>query len=512
MKQSLQLGLGQNLSMTMQLQQAIGLLQLHSLELYHEIQNRIESNPFLEIDEAYSNQVTNLTDSRAPQDSDANIPKSDNPFEHGNTSNFDRLDFDRNSNLDSKTEVLAATENLDYGGWDGATGTFDRDIWETTAGIRPQSLQEYLRWQLEFINLSPSDAAIADFLIDSIDDDGFLQEPLVHLFTAIKAHMPANELEFDEVAAVLHRIQQLDPVAVGAEDLRECLLIQLGNLRRELIGSDEHMAQAELGTIELAHTLVDKHLQLLASRDYAALKRRLRASDEPLQAAISLIKTLRPKPGSGYAQSNTEYIVPDVFVKKHQGVWQVELNPDLVPKLNINQYYAGLIKRGDKSADGHFMRDNLQDARFFIKSLQSRNDTILKVAQAILQRQRLFFEYGEEAMQPMILKDIADAIDMHESTISRVTTQKYMHTPRGVYELKFFFSSAVSTNDGGECSAIAIRALIKKLIEQENPTKPLSDNKIASKLAEQGIDVARRTIAKYREAINIPSSSERRQQ
>lgn len=503
MKQSMQLGLGQNLAMTMQLQQAIALLQMHSLELYQEIQQKLESNPFLEVDEGYASRVANLTDSRV-KDELSTAPDADNPFEHSANATFERLDFDGET---PATEVLpAASGSIDYGGWDGVGGG-DREVWETTAGIPSQSLQEYLHWQLDLMNLSADDAIIAAFLIDSINDDGFLQEPLENVFAYIQTQRQQEgvSVELDEVAAVLHRIQQLDPVGVGAVDLRECLLVQLGNLARELTQDDDTRQE-----LQLAERLVAKHLDGVASADLSALARAVAAPLPAVESAVALIKSLNPKPGSGFSRATTEYIVPDVVVRKDNGVWRAQLNPDLLPKLNINAYYMGLVKRGDKSADGQFMRDHLQEARFFIKSLQSRNDTILKVTEAILQKQRLFFEYGEEAMQPLVLKDVAEMIEMHESTISRVTTQKYMHTPRGVYELKFFFSSSVKTSDGGECSAVAIQALIKKLVAAERADKPLSDNKITALLAEHGIAVARRTVAKYREALKIPPSNERR--
>ena len=251
-------------------------------------------------------------------------------------------------------------------------------------------------------------------------------------------------------------------------------------------------------------------MHLLGTRDYAQLMRRTRLKEEQLKHTINLIQTLNPRPGDSVARNNTEYVVPDVFVRKVNNRWLVDLNPDVAPKLRINNDYASMVKRADNSADNNYLKDNLQEARWFLKSLQSRNETLMKVATCIVEHQLNFFEYGDEAMKPMVLADIAADVEMHESTISRVTTRKYMHTPRGIYELKYFFSSHVSTSSGGECSSTAIRALIKKLVASENPRKPLSDNKITNLLAEQGIEVARRTIAKYRESLQIPPSNERK--
>jgi RNA polymerase sigma-54 factor len=297
---------------------------------------------------------------------------------------------------------------------------------------------------------------------------------------------------------VLKQIQHFDPIGVGARDLGECLKIQL-----EQLPADTPWLAASL-------SLVDEHLPLLASRDFATLKRRTKLGEEDLGEVVRLIQTLNPRPGTAVAQEAAEYVVPDVIVSRKEGRWLVELNPDATPGLRINADYAGLVKRADNSADNTFLRDHLQEARWFLKSLQSRNETLLKVATRIVEHQRGFLEYGEEAMKPLVLNEIAEAVEMHESTISRVTSRKYMHTPRGIFELKYFFSSHVSTSSGGEVSSTAIRALIKKLTADENPRKPLSDSRIATILAEQNINVARRTVAKYRESMAIPPSNERK--
>jgi RNA polymerase sigma-54 factor len=305
-------------------------------------------------------------------------------------------------------------------------------------------------------------------------------------------------VEVDEVVAVLKRIQQFDPTGVGARDLAECLLLQLNQLAPDT----PRLAQARV--------LVTEHLDVLAARDFAALKRKLKLSEAELTEVVQLIQSLNPRPGSSVSSESPEYVVPDVLVARKNGRWHVELNAEATPRLRINDTYASLVKRADNSSDNTFLRDNLQEARWFLKSLQSRNETLLKVATKIVEHQRGFLEYGEEAMKPLVLHDIAEAVDMHESTISRVTNRKYMHTPRGIFELKYFFSSHVSTSSGGEVSSTAIRALIKKLTAEENPRKPLSDNKIAAILAQQNINVARRTVAKYRESLSIPPSNERK--
>ena len=305
-------------------------------------------------------------------------------------------------------------------------------------------------------------------------------------------------VELDEVESVMHHIQQFDPLGVGARTLQESLQLQL--------------QQFESGTpwLREAKILLRDYFGLLGNRDFSKLGRKLKLTTDDLQHVIHLIQSLNPRPGSGFNTAEPEYIVPDVYVVRDKGRWQVELNTESLPRLRINRMYAKLVKRGSNSSDNNYLRDNLQEARWFLKSLQSRHETLLKVANCIVERQHAFFDHGEEAMKPMVLRSVAEAIEMHESTVSRVTTRKYMHTPRGIYEFKYFFSSHVSTEAGGECSATAIRAIIKKLVAAENPAKPLSDNKMASVLAEQGINVARRTIAKYRESLAISPSNERK--
>lgn len=363
-----------------------------------------------------------------------------------------------------------------------------------TAG---ESLQEQLLWQLNLTRLSDTDRLIALAIIDATDENGRLQQELEELHEAL---LEGSELdiELDEIVAVLHRLQQFEPAGVCTRNLQECLLVQL----RQLPPSTPWLEQARV--------ILSRHINQLGSGDFKQIMRRTRLSEQDLKEVLALIQSLDPNPGQSVAQDSTEYVVPDVFVSKRDGRWVVELNPDIAPRLRINSNYASLIKRADNSADNTFLRDNLQEARWFLKSLHSRNETLMKVATKIVEHQRNFLDYGPEAMKPLVLHEIAEAVEMHESTISRVTTQKYMHTPRGVFELKYFFSSHVATTSGGECSSTAIRALIKKLVAAENPRKPLSDNKITQLLEEQGVKVARRTIAKYRETLMIPPSNERK--
>tara|TARA_Y100001951_G_scaffold83836_1_gene72951 strand:+ start:1 stop:1374 length:1374 start_codon:yes stop_codon:yes gene_type:complete len=372
----------------------------------------------------------------------------------------------------------------------------DDDEWDftsrTSSGI---SLQSHLLWQLNLAPMSDTDRLIATTLIDCINEQGYLEETLQEI---VDSFDPELEIELDEVEVVLRRIQQFEPAGIGARDLRECLLLQLRQLPDRTPWLNE------------AKRLVSDYLDILGSRDYSLLMRRMKIKEDDLRQVIELIQSLNPRPGSQIEASEPEYVVPDVIVRKHNDRWLVELNQEAMPRLRVNAQYAGFVKRADSSADNTFMRNQLQEARWFIKSLLSRNETLMKVATQIVEHQRAFLEHGDEAMKPLVLHDIAEAVGMHESTISRVTTQKYMHTPRGIYELKYFFSSHVSTAEGGECSSTAIRAIIKKLVAAENQKKPLSDSKIAGLLEAQGIQVARRTVAKYRESLGIAPSSERK--
>jgi len=480
MKQSLQLRIGQSLTMTPQLQQAIKLLQLSTLDLQQEIQQALESNMMLEVDEEEGTrtQETIETASEAPATSQDEITsegsQTDLPDELPVDSNWD----DVFENTQPMTPAVAEIADFEV--------QYSRSV----------TLIEHLVQQLDLSLVSERDHAIAVAIIDSVNTDGYISDSIESICQGLQHQL--EDIELDEIEAVLHRVQNFDPIGIAAKDLADCLLIQLKHLPETVPYRNE------------AIDLVRRHLDILASHDLSRLMRRLRLSEFQLREVIALIRTLDPKPGTQIQSLNSEYIVPDVFVFKRNEKWRVNLNPDIAPKLRVNAMYSGMIKRADNSKDNASMKEHLQEARWFIKSLYSRNDTLLRVARSIVEKQEGFLEHGAIAMKPMVLRDIAEELELHESTISRVTTQKYMHTPNGIVEFKYFFSSHVSTESGGECSATAIRAFIKELVENENQKKPLSDSKIAVLLKEKGINVARRTIAKYREAMSIPSSGQRK--
>jgi len=504
MKASLQLKIGQSLTMTPQLQQAIRLLQLSSMELQVEIQEALESNMMLE-----------TAEEAAAENSDAEKPEGDNPEENSPEENI----LDTTQEMGSAAELENIPDELAVDSvWED---TYESSINESSANTsqsyessqsgfenqntHDETLGEHLLWQLNLTPISDTDRVIANTIIDALDDDGYLNSDLTELHSSLNKETDGestedegSEIGLDEIEAVLHMIQAMEPTGVAARDLQECLLLQLR----------QHDKQAPMLT--LAVELVSKHLDLLASRDFNQLMRRLKLDQEELQEVIVLIQSMNPRPGGQIHETRTEYIAPDVYVRKAKGRWRVELNSELMPHLRVNTSYASMIRRADNSDDNVSLKSHLQEARWFIKSLQSRSETLLRVATCIVERQRAFLEYGEEAMKPMVLHDVAEALGMHESTISRVTTRKYMHTPRGIFELKYFFSSHLSTSHGGDASSTAIRALIKKLIAAEIPLKPLSDSKISALLSEQGINVARRTVAKYREAMAIQPSNERK--
>ncbi|MCL4316470.1 MAG: RNA polymerase factor sigma-54 [Gammaproteobacteria bacterium] len=494
MKQAIQLRLGQHLTMTPQLQQAIRLLQLSTLELQGEIQEALDSNLMLELAEDESADI--------PSDRLMSAPSYDTPPAAHQAEQNDASDA---SSEEPKTQE--AGEAFAENDWEethesfsavpsGASDQEGRE-YENLSG-QVETLREHLQWQLRLTPMNDSDRAIAEAIIDAVNDDGYLSESLEEIQKGLAAELSEEDVTPEAIAAVLHRVQRFDPLGVAARDLRECLLIQL-----------QHCPDTT-PRLEAARRLVDDYLPLLGSRDYAQLMRRMKLGEEELREVVQLIQSLHPRPGEQIAQRHADYIVPDVYVRKQKSRWRVTLNPEATPKLRINHQYASLIRRANNSLDNNCLKNHLQEARWFLKSLQSRNETLLRVARCIVERQRDFLEHGEEAMRPLVLHDVAEALGMHESTISRVTRQKYLHTPRGVFELKYFFSSHVSTESGGECSATAIRALIKKLVAAEHTGKPLSDSKIAELLVSQGINVARRTVAKYREAMAIPPSNERK--
>ena len=502
MKQTLQLRLGQHLTMTPQLQQAIRLLQLSTLDLQAEIQEALETNPMLEVSEGEGRSADEGWESSSSESSAAateEAAKSDKEEIAASAESADQPAETMAENIPEELPVDSNWEDVYEAPTAAAPSLSAEDqqrMFENQSG-GGESLQQHLIWQMELTPFSPTDQVIAEAIIDSIDDDGYLTSSLEEIRQGL-VDEDEEGIDLDEVEAVLHQIQNFDPLGVAARDLRECLLLQL---------KQEDRSKPDVAN---AYRVVDRYLDMLGGRDYNQIMRKMKITREELLAAIAVIQSLNPRPGNAIASAPAEYITPDVVVRKEKGKWVVELNPEAMPKLRVNSQYAGYIKRADNSADNTYMKNQLQEARWFIKSLTSRNETLLKVATAIVEHQRGFLDHGEEAMKALVLHDIAEELGMHESTISRVTTKKYMHTPRGVFELKYFFSSHVSTATGGACSSTAIRALIKKLVAAENPAKPLSDSKLAKILEDQGINVARRTVAKYREAMSIPPSNERR--
>ena len=475
MKQGLQLRLSQQLAMTPQLQQAIRLLQLSTLELQQELQQALESNPLLEQIDTHEE-----IDTRETQDSET----------------LDTADALEQKEMPEELPLDASWDTIYTAGTpSGTSGDYIDDELPVYQGETTQTLQDYLMWQVELTPFSDTDRAIATSIVDAVDETGYLTVPLEDILESIGD----EEIDIDEVEAVLKRIQRFDPVGVAAKDLRDCLLIQLSQFHKTTPWLEE------------ARLIISDHLDLLANHDFRTLMRVTRLKEDVLKEAVNLIQSLDPRPGQSIQTGEPEYVIPDVLVRKHNGHWTVELNSDSIPRLQINQHYASMCNNARNDGDSQFIRSNLQDAKWLIKSLESRNDTLLRVSRCIVEQQQAFFEQGEEYMKPMVLADIAQAVEMHESTISRVTTQKYLHSPRGIFELKYFFSSHVNTEGGGEASSTAIRALVKKLIAAENPAKPLSDSKLTSLLSEQGIMVARRTVAKYRESLSIPPSNQRKQ-
>jgi len=478
LKPTLQLKLGQQLTMTPQLQQAIRLLQLPVLELQAQVMEALETNVMLEAEEEEDHVDLASLEQSAPEGE-----STAEDVEGGS------------AETESADEIVVEMEDpwADASGGPGegrAPDDDDRPL--EFSDERERDLHQHLIWQLEVSRLDPRQVWIGEAIVDALNDDGYLTESLEDIARSLSADLPVTE---DEVAEVLAYVQALDPTGVGARSAAECICLQLAQLEPDTPGR------------ELALAVARDHLQDVADREFAKLRRTLGVEEDSLHAALALIRACNPRPGSAFESAPPEYVVPDVFVKRTEQGWAVEINPASVPRLRVNQGYASLVAR---SSDYASLRAQLQEARWLIRSLEIRNDTLLKVARTIVQRQAAFLEQGEEAMQPMILRDVAEAVEMHESTISRVTTGKYMHTPRGIFEFRFFFSSHVSGADGEEVSSIAIRARIRKLIADEDPGKPLSDSQLAGLLAGEGVKVARRTVAKYREALGLASSSERR--
>ena len=483
MKPSLQLKLSQHLALTPQLQQSIKLLQLSTIELNQEIEKVLLENPMLERDEPESQLGSSRVEAPGPL-----APAGSEAAQEREQEQARDADRDRGAERDFEGDGEA-------GEWQGsASGPRDdddeTDFQEFQAAV--PTLRDHLDAQIALTPLSDRDRALCRFMIEALDDDGYLSQSLDDLLPLLP---PELEVETDDLKIALRHIQSLDPAGIGATDVSECLALQLRALPADAVR-------------DLALALVAEHLELLAARDFLKLKRALRCTDEALREAHLLILGLNPRPGAQFAASDTRYVVPDVVVRKVRSTWVVSLNPDAMPRLRINSLYAQIL-RDSRGASGS-LSSHLQEARWLIKNVQQRFDTIQRVSQAIVDRQRQFFDYGDVAMRPLTLREIAEQLDLHESTVSRVTTQKYMATPRGIFEFKYFFGSHVATDTGGAASSTAIRALIRQFVGAEDKKKPLSDAKIAELLGQQGIVVARRTIAKYRESLDIPPVSLRK--
>ncbi len=479
MKLSVGLKVANNLSLTPQLQQAIRLLQLSSLELEQEIQIQLDSNPLLEKIED-NNSIESLNSVEANENKDL-------------TSELNADHLPNDLPVDTEWDDIYTHQST-------ALATPEYEEREDNRQIH-LSLKEHILEQVNLLHFSRVDKLIAYCIVDSLDDKGFLDADLTDILIAVNQLLREvdndEDVEEDEVIVVLKHIQRLEPIGVGSRSLAECLQIQLETIK------DKTPFLAE------AKQLLN-YYELLISNDLNKLLKQTGLSKEQLTNAIELLKTLKPYPGLEFDQQESEYQVPDVVVAKKDQLWNVQLNPDVMPKLRINSFYSNMIRRADQSDDNVYLRNQMLEAKNFIKSIDERHKTLLKVATCIVEHQRAFLEQGAEAMKPLVLRDVAEEVELHESTVSRVTTNKYMLTPRGLFELKYFFSSHVGTTSGGEASSTAIRAMIKKLVSNENPRKPLSDNAIAEMLKKEGIEVARRTVAKYRESLHIPSSSERK--
>ncbi|MDE4040329.1 RNA polymerase factor sigma-54 [Acinetobacter pittii] len=479
MKLSVGLKVANSLSLTPQLQQAIRLLQLSSLELEQEIQIQLDSNPLLEKIEEES-----LTESLAALE------------------NKESDDLTTELNADHLPDDLPVDTEWDDVYTHQSTALATQEFEEREDNRQVQlSLKEHILEQVNLLHFSKIDQLIAYCIVDALDDKGFLDAEIEEIILAAQQLLNEmdieEEIEEDEVLVVLKHIQRLDPLGIGSRNLAECLKIQLEFLPKDV----EYVNEAK--------SLL-QYYELLIANDLNKLLKQTGLTKDQLKFAINLLKTLKPYPGMDFDKQESDYQIPDVVVSKKDLHWQVQLNPDVLPKLRINSFYSSMIRRADQSEDNLYLRNQMLEAKNFIKSIDERHKTLLKVASCIVEHQKAFLEIGPEAMKPLVLRDVAEEVELHESTVSRVTTNKYMLTPRGLFELKYFFSSHVGTTAGGEASSTAIRAMIKKLVANENPRKPLSDNVIATLLKDEGIEVARRTVAKYRESLHIPSSSERK--
>ena len=485
MKPTLQFRLSQHLALTPQLQQSIRLLQFSTVELNQEIERLLMENPILEREDGETDAAAHVAQAEAARPTPESAPDALDPGEGARGGR----EADRQPEM--PPDYAAPWRGSDEGGGDD-----EGDRGQSAAGL--PTLRDCLNSELALSNLGTRDRALVALLVDALDEDGYLTQPLEEIALLMSAQA---EVSLEELAIALHHLQNLGPAGVGARTPGECLALQIRALRRE--GSAPGPACA------LALVVAERHLELLANRDYTRLKQLTGADDDALRAAQQLIRSLNPRPGAAFANIETRYVTPDVFVRKVRGVWRASLNQEAMPRLRVNKLYAQLAAR-PRGSGGNALASQLQEARWLIKNVQQRFDTILRVSQAIVDRQRNFLEHGDVAMRPMVLREIADALGVHESTVSRVTTQKYMATPRGTYELKYFFGSHVATETGGAASSTAIRALIKQLVSAEDAKRPLSDARIAAILGEQGIVVARRTIAKYRESLQIPPVNQRK--
>lgn len=500
MKQSLNLKVSQQLTMTPALQQAIRLLQLSTQELQQEIQTALEENMMLEVveleptePEPPSNHPADASREAAAADSSDNDNTTIEQSVQDNIPDDLTTDSQWEDTFDVMPSYRAATDNM-----------HDTALNMVGSAEPEQDLSSYLLWQLDMSQCSAVDHIIAEHLIDAIDADGLLQLSNADAADEINASLKLldgdyTELTTEDIEPVVHRLQAFDPLGIAARNLQECLAIQV----KALDSNEPYVA--------LAKRIINDYFTALSKRDLASIKRRSKSTSDELDAALHIIQTLNPRPGSRIGSAQPEYVTPDVYVEHIDSGWRVYLNNEPIPRIRVNELYAKLSKQVNKAAQQETARNHLSEARWLVKNLQNRNDTLLKVAEAIVQRQADYFTKGAEALQPMILREIADAVELHESTVSRITSSKYMATPAGVVSFKYFFSSQVSTESGDGASSTAIQARIKRLISEENTRKPLSDNKLSALLKVEGINVARRTVAKYREGLNIPSSSDRKQ-
>jgi RNA polymerase sigma-54 factor len=499
MKASLQLRLSQHLALTPQLQQSIRLLQLSTLELQQEVAMAVAQNPLLENEDDWTTSPLRVAADGSLITSGSSVAAPEPMMNNGSSSSSSTTPSERSENGEpqgvDEYNGMGSDNGADSSSWNledyGRTnsGSDDDDLPPLQIHESTTTLRDHLTAQLRMTKANQRDRALITFLIESLDEDGYLTSSLEE----VKADLPEElEVDVDELSAALALLQSFDPPGVGGRSASECLKLQLLRLDGSPIRT-------------LALEIVTHHLELLAARDFTRLRKQLKANDDALRDAHLLIRSLEPFPGAAFGKSEADYVVPDILVRKVSGGWSAELNPEIVPRLRINHLYANILRnnRGDPGSGS--LRQQLQEARWLIKNIQQRFETILRVAQAIVERQKNFFAHGEIAMRPLVLREIADTLGLHESTVSRVTTGKYMLTPFGTLEFKFFFGSHVSTDTGGAASSTAIRALIKQLIGAEDPKSPLSDSRIAELLAEQGFVVARRTVAKYREALKIPA-------